>query len=68
MQLGIGVLIGLAAGLLVAVLGLRVFIGRRLRTTRDEHARLGEEARRAAEAIRREAQLEAKEEALKLRT
>ena len=67
MQLGIGVLIGLAAGLVFAVLGLRVFIGSRLRTARDEHARLDEEARRAAEAIRREAQLEAKEEALKLR-
>jgi ribonuclease Y len=67
MQLGIGVLIGLAVGLLVAVLGLRVFIGSRLRTARDEHSRLTEEAKRSAEAIRREAQLEAKEEALKLR-
>jgi ribonuclease Y len=67
MQLGIGVLIGLAAGLVVAVLGLRVVIGRRLRNARDEHNRLTAEASRAAEAIRREAQLEAKEEALKLR-
>ena len=67
MQLGIGVLIGLAAGLLVAVLGLRVVIGRRLRNARDEHTRLTHEAKRSAEAIRREAQLEAKEEALKLR-
>jgi ribonucrease Y len=67
MQLAIGVLIGLAAGLLLAVLGLRVVIGRRLRDSRDEHNRLVEEARRSAEAIRREAQLEAKEAALKLR-
>jgi ribonuclease Y len=67
MQLGIGVLIGLAAGLAVAVLGLRLVIGRRLRESRDEHNRLMEEAKRAAEAIRREAQLEAKEQALKLR-
>jgi ribonuclease Y len=67
MQLGIGVLIGLAAGLAVAVLGLRLVIGRRLRESRDEHNRLLEEAKRAAEAIRREAQLEAKEHALKLR-
>jgi ribonuclease Y len=67
MELGIGVLIGLAAGLLVAVLGLRVVIGRRLRNARDEHTRLTDEAKRAAEAIRREAQLEAKEGALQLR-
>jgi ribonucrease Y len=67
MQLAIGVMIGLAAGLLLAVLGLRVVIGRRLRDTRDEHNRLTDEAKRSAEAIRREAQLEAKEAALKLR-
>jgi ribonuclease Y len=67
MQLGIGVLIGLAAGLVLAVLGLRVVIGRRLRNARDEHTRLTDEAERAAEAIRREAKLEAKEESLKLR-
>jgi ribonuclease Y len=67
MQLAIGVLIGLAAGLLLAVLGLRVVIGRRLRDARDEHTRLTDEAKRSAEAIRREAQLEAKEAALKLR-
>jgi ribonuclease Y len=67
MQLGIGVLIGLAAGVLVAVLGLRLVIGRRLRNARDEHTRLTQEAKRSAEAIRRETQLEAKEEALKLR-
>jgi ribonuclease Y len=67
MQLGIGVLVGLAAGLLVAVLGLRVFIGRRLRAARDEQQRLTEEAKRAAEALRREAQLEVREQELKLR-
>jgi ribonuclease Y len=67
MQLGIGVLVGLAAGLLVAVLGLRLFIGKRLRAARDEQARLTDEANRSAEALRREAQLEAKEEALKQR-
>jgi ribonucrease Y len=67
MQLGIGVLAGLAAGLLVAVLGLRLFIGKRLRAARDEQARLTDEAKHSAEAMRREAQLEAKEEALKQR-
>ena len=67
MQLGIGVLVGLAAGLLVAVLGLRLFIGKRLRAARDEQARLTDAARRSAEALQREARLEAKEEALKQR-
>src|SRR5215218_4261406 len=67
MQLGIGVLVGLAAGLLVAVLGLRLFMGRRLRAARDEQARLTGEAKRSAESVRREAELEAKEQVLKLR-
>src|SRR4029450_5434725 len=53
MQPGIGVLVGLAAGLLVAVLGLRLFIGRRLSAARDEQSRLTEEARRSAGAGRR---------------
>jgi hypothetical protein len=59
MQLGIGVLVGLAAGLLLAMLGLRLVIGRRLRAARDEQSRLTDEAKRSAEAVRREAQLEA---------
>jgi ribonuclease Y len=67
MQLGIGVLVGLAAGLLVAVLGLRLFMGRRLSAARDEQARLTGEAKRSAESVRREADLEAKEQVLKLR-
>jgi ribonucrease Y len=67
MQLGIGVLVGLAAGLLVAVLGLRLFMGRRLGAARAEEARLTGEAKRSAESLRREAELEAKEQALKLR-
>src|SRR6266508_3994317 len=67
MQLGIGVLVGLAAGLLVAVLGLRLFMGRRLSAARDEQARLTGEAKRSAKSARREAELEAKEQVLKLR-
>jgi len=67
MQLGMGVLVGLAAGLLVAVLGLRLFMGRRLGAARDEQARLTGEAKRSADAVRREAELAAKEQALKLR-
>jgi ribonucrease Y len=67
MQLAIGVLIGLAAGLVVAVLGLRFLTGRKLGTAAEESKRLSEEATRSAEAVRREAQVEAKELALKLR-
>jgi ribonuclease Y len=67
MQLGIGVLVGLTAGLLLAVLGLRLFMGRRLRAARGEQARLTAEATRSAESLRREAELEAKEQALKAR-
>ncbi|HEY3068828.1 MAG TPA: ribonuclease Y [Gaiellaceae bacterium] len=67
MQLAIGVLIGLAAGVVVAVLGIRLFAGRRLAGAAAESRRVSEEATRSADAIRREAQVEAKELALKLR-
>jgi ribonucrease Y len=67
MQLGIGVLIGLAAGLAGGVLGIRLFLARRMTRAAEGQKREAEEARRAAEAIRREAQVEAKEQALKLR-
>jgi ribonucrease Y len=67
MQLAIGVLIGLAAGLVGAMLGIRLVMGRRLRHASEEHSRLTADAKRAAEALRREAQVEAKEQALKLR-
>ena len=67
MQLGIGVLIGLAAGVAIGVLGIRLFLARRVTRAAEEQKREAEEARRAAEAIRREAQVEAKEQGLKLR-
>jgi ribonucrease Y len=67
MQLAIGVLIGLAAGLVAAMLGIRLVMGGRLRHAAEEHSRLKTDAQRAAEALRREAQVEAKEQALKLR-
>jgi len=67
MQLGIGVLIGLAAGVAIGVLGIRLFLARRATRAAEEQKREAEEARRAAEAIRREAQVEAKEQGLKLR-
>ena len=65
----IGLLIvGIGAGLAVGIFGgrgccPRAGPARRLRT----NLRLSEEAKRGAEAIRREAQVEAREEALKLR-
>jgi ribonucrease Y len=67
MELVIGVLIGLAAGVVGAVIGTRAVLGRRLSSAATDHRRLTEEAKRAADAIRREAQVEAREEALRLR-
>jgi ribonuclease Y len=67
MQLGIGVLIGLVAGVAAGVLGIRLFLTRRVTHAAEEQKRKAEEATRAAEAIRREAQVEAKEQGLKLR-
>jgi ribonuclease Y len=67
MQLGIGVLIGLAAGVAAGVLGIRLFFSRKATRAAEEQKRKAEEATRAAEAIRREAQVEAKEQGLKLR-
>jgi len=67
MQLGIGVLIGLAAGVAAGVLGIRLFLTRRVTRAAEEQKRKAEEATRAAAAIRREAQVEAKEQGLKLR-
>ncbi len=64
----IGILIGLAVGGLVGVvLGSSVAIGKRRAAADREIERLTTEASRAAEAVRREAQVEAREEALKLR-
>jgi ribonucrease Y len=67
MQLGIGVLIGFAAGVAAGVLGIRLFFSRKATRAAEEQKRKAEEATRAAEAIRREAQVEAKEQGLKLR-
>jgi ribonuclease Y len=67
MELVIGVLVGLAVGVGAALVAARFLVSRRAASTSAEHERLTDDAKRAAEAIRREAQVEAREEALKLR-
>ena len=64
----IGIVIGGLAGLAVgAVVGARFLMARRFAAAEQERDRLTADATRAAEAIRREAQVEAREAALKLR-
>src|SRR4029453_11566869 len=65
----IGLLIvGIGVGLAVGIYGgSRMLPARRLGSSAAENLRLSEEAKRGAEAIRREAQVVAREEALKLR-
>jgi ribonuclease Y len=60
--LGIG--LGLALGVVV---GSRLLLARRAGASAAENLRLSEEAKRAAGAIRREAEVNAREQALKLR-
>jgi ribonuclease Y len=60
----LGILVGLALGVLV---GNRVLATRRLTEARRESEQLTLEARRTADAARREAQVEAREQAVKLR-
>src|SRR5919199_1378666 len=67
MQLVIGILVGLAAGIVAALVGTRLVLARRLETARAESEQLRSDASRAAEAIRREAQVDAREQAVKLR-
>jgi ribonuclease Y len=67
MQLGIGIVIGLAVGVAAALLVGRVLLRNRSRRALEEVERVLAEARRDAEAIRREAQVEAREQAVKLR-
>ena len=64
----IGIVIGLAGGIGGTLLGLRLFEGSRLETSRRTRAALLDEARREAEATRREMQIEAREQSVKLRT
>jgi ribonucrease Y len=60
-----GVVLGAVLGVTV---GMPVLAGRKVTAANDERLRLLEDAERRAEAIRREAQVETREEALRLRT
>ena len=63
----IGTLIGLIAGAALAFVALRAIAGSRLAAARRTRQLLLTEARREAEAIGREAQIEAREQSVKLR-
>jgi ribonuclease Y len=69
MAILIGLLIlGIGLGLVLGVfVGARLLVSRRVSAAATESLKLSEAAATAAEAIRREAQVEAREEALKLR-
>ena len=67
MAIVIGILIGLVVGGALAAVGLAFTGGSRLAAARRTRQLLLQEARREADAMRREAQLEAKEEAVRLR-
>src|ERR671923_1373143 len=63
----IGIAIGLAAGAGLAFLSLYALTGSRLAAARRTRQLLVSEAKREAEALRREAQIEGREEAVRLR-
>jgi ribonuclease Y len=63
----VGILIGLVAGALGAYLASRLLLGGRNAAARRERESLVADATRDAEAIRRETQVEAREQAVKLR-
>jgi len=67
MLIVIGIAIGLAVGAGVAFLSLYALTGSRLAAARRTRQLLVSEAKRDAEAIRREAQIEAREEAVRMR-
>src|SRR4029453_2271859 len=63
----IGILVGLAAGAALAFIALYALTGSRLTAARRTRQLLLTEARRDADAMQREAQIEAREQAVKLR-
>ncbi len=67
MQLVVGILIGLAVGAVAAYVVARFLLTGRVRAAAEERERLLADAERDGEAIRREAQVAAREQAVKLR-
>src|SRR3954469_21537594 len=63
----VAVVIGIAAGVAGTLVTLRLLVGSRLDAARRERNLLLDEARRDAEATRREAGTEAREQAVRLR-
>ena len=68
MLLVVGILIGLAAGAAGAYVVARLVLGNRLQAATEERERVLADAERDAEAIRREAQVESRELAVRLRS
>ncbi len=68
MLIGIGVAIGIAAGVALALLAVQVFGATGVGKARRIRRQLVDDAEREAEALRREAQIEAREQAVKLRS
>src|SRR3954471_18300 len=67
MPVVVGVVIGIAGGAALTLLALRLMSGTRLDEARRERSLLLAEAKADAEATRREAQIEAREQAVKVR-
>ena len=67
MLIGIGVAVGIAVGLVLALVAVQVFGATGVGKARRLHRQLVEDAEREAEAVRREAQIEAREQAVVLR-
>ena len=63
----VAVLVGIVAGSVATAIGLRYLGQSRVRLAEEQRARLLEDATRDAEAIRRESQVEAREQAVQLR-
>ena len=67
MQLVIAIIVGLAVGVAGAVVATRLLVAHRLAAGERDREQLVEDSRRAADGLRREAQVEAREQAVKLR-
>ena len=67
MLVAAGILVGLAVGAALAVAGVAFRSGSRLGAARRLRQQMIADARREAEALRREAQIEAREQAVRMR-